>query len=194
VTATAVRRGRPRSEAIDAAILDATVDEIVDVGFFAISMESVAARAGVAKTTVYRRWPDAGELGLEALRRLKGPAGEPPNADPREQIRWIAERARRVWNNPTFAAAMRRAIAEGAAHPQLYRASRERLVGPHVAMMNAAIERAQDDGVIRADVDPTLVRRMIVGPLLSAALTLQKGVTAAELECTIDVVLRGLAP
>jgi AcrR family transcriptional regulator len=194
VTTAAARRGRPRDEAIDEAILDATVHEMIDVGFFAISMESVAARAGVAKTTVYRRWPDAGELALEALRRLKGPAGEPPEGDPREQIHWLAEQARRTWNNPTFAAAMRRVIAEGTAHPELYRESRQRLVGPHVRLMNAAIERAQHEGLIRTDADPNWVRRMIVGPTLSAAFTMQRGVTAAELERTIDVVLRGLAP
>ena len=112
-TVSAVRRGRPRDEAIDAAILDATVQEIIDVGFFAVSMERVATRAGVAKTTVYRRWPDAVELGVEALRRLKGPVGEPPDAGARDQIVWLAERMRRVWANPTFAAAMRRVVAEG---------------------------------------------------------------------------------
>ncbi|WP_375489638.1 TetR/AcrR family transcriptional regulator [uncultured Jatrophihabitans sp.] len=188
------RRGRPRDETIDAAILDATVQEMIEVGFFAISMERVAARAGVAKTTVYRRWPDAVELGVEALRRLKGTVGDVPETDARGQIIWLAERMRRVWGNPTFAAAMRRVIAEGTAHPALFRDAQDRLVGPHLVSLNAAIDRAKDDGLIRTDADTTWVRRLIVGPTLSAALTLRKVPTADELVRTIDVVLRGLAP
>ena len=188
------RRGRPRDEAIDAAILDATMAEMIEVGFFAMSMESVAARAGVAKTTVYRRWSDVTELGLDALRRLKGPVEEPPAGTAREQIMWLAERTRRMWADPTYAAAMRRLIAEGTAHPQLYRQSRQQLLGPHLKQMNAAITRAQDDGSIRADLDVNLLRRMLVGPVLSAPLTLQKIPSAEELRFIVTTVLRGLAP
>jgi AcrR family transcriptional regulator len=191
---TGARRGRPRSEAIDAAILDATVDEIIDVGFFAISMESVAVRAGVAKTTVYRRFPDATELGVEALRRLKGPAEEPPRGDAREQLVVLAQRLRRTWSNQRFAAAMRRAVAEGTRQPDLFRDCRDRLVGPHLLLMNAAIERAKDEGLIRSDVDTALVRRLIIGPVLAAAFTLQRLPTAEDVERGVDVVLGGLAP
>ena len=50
--------GRPRSESIDTAIMAATIDELIERGFLAASMESIAQRAGVAKTTLYRRWPN----------------------------------------------------------------------------------------------------------------------------------------
>ena len=118
--ATTSRRGRPRDEAIDAAILDATVQEMIEVGFFAMSIERVAARAGVAKTTVYRRYPDAAELGLQALAHLKGPAADPPEGSVREQLLALLEQMRSVWRNPTFAAAMRRVTAEGTTSPELY--------------------------------------------------------------------------
>ena len=60
----AARRGRPRDPAVDAAILDAAIEEIVERGMGGLSMESVALRAGVAKTTVYRRWAGTGDLAL----------------------------------------------------------------------------------------------------------------------------------
>ena len=52
-----VRRGRPRSVEADAAILDATLELIDETGLTGLSVESVAARAGVGKATIYRRWP-----------------------------------------------------------------------------------------------------------------------------------------
>src|ERR1051326_8266077 len=59
--------GRPRSAQADQAILSAALEELAEVGFEALSIEAVAARAGVGKTTIYRRWPSKMELALEAL-------------------------------------------------------------------------------------------------------------------------------
>jgi len=71
---TAGRRpGRPRREDVDAAILDATIDELEEHGYAAVNIEAVAARAGVAKRTVYRRWPSKDDLMFDAISKLKGP-------------------------------------------------------------------------------------------------------------------------
>jgi len=58
---------QPRGPKVIAAIMDATVEEISEKGYPALSIESVAQRAGVNKTTVYRRWPTKGDLALAAL-------------------------------------------------------------------------------------------------------------------------------
>src|SRR5581483_9010182 len=58
----AAPRGRPRSAEADRAILTATVDLLAERGLAAMSIEEVAARAGVGKTTIYRRWPSKGLL------------------------------------------------------------------------------------------------------------------------------------
>lgn len=60
--------GRPRDPSCDAAILRATVDAFIDGGYAGVSMEGVAARAGVGKATVYRRFPGKAELVVEAVR------------------------------------------------------------------------------------------------------------------------------
>jgi AcrR family transcriptional regulator len=62
------RAGRPRDPACDAAILQATIDAFVVDGYAGVSMEGVAARAGVAKATVYRRYAGKAELLVEAVR------------------------------------------------------------------------------------------------------------------------------
>ncbi|URN14906.1 MULTISPECIES: TetR/AcrR family transcriptional regulator [Streptomyces] len=61
------RPGRPRSAAADAAILEATRAALVELGWSGLSMGDVAARAGVAKTTLYRRWPGKNELVVDAV-------------------------------------------------------------------------------------------------------------------------------
>src|SRR6266446_6100976 len=63
----AAPRGRPRSQEADRAILTATADLLAERGLAAMSIEEVAARAGVGKTTIYRRWPSKGLLALDAF-------------------------------------------------------------------------------------------------------------------------------
>lgn len=63
-------RGRPRSDRAREAILDATLGELTDHGFLGLGIEAIAQRAGVAKTTIYRWWPDKVALALDALRHL----------------------------------------------------------------------------------------------------------------------------
>jgi AcrR family transcriptional regulator len=62
------RAGRPRDPAVDVAILDATADAFVQAGYAGVSIEGVAARAGVSKATIYRRYADKAELVVDAVR------------------------------------------------------------------------------------------------------------------------------
>src|SRR5687767_11847715 len=64
------RTGRPRSATADAAILAATRDALVELGWSKLTLGDVATRAGVAKTTLYRRWPGKNELVVDAMAAL----------------------------------------------------------------------------------------------------------------------------
>jgi AcrR family transcriptional regulator len=188
-------RGRPRDASIDAAILDATVEELIERGFIGLSMEAVAARAGVAKTTLYRRWPGTQELALEAMRSLVvKPAGEPPAGSARDGLLFLLDRMRGTWADPRFAALMRRVAADGTSQPEVYRSCRDRLIRPQIAAMNRELGRAVDEGLIRADADLDWVRQLITSPILAAAMTHRERVTRAQVEYTLDTVLRGVAP
>ncbi|MFL6238923.1 MAG: TetR/AcrR family transcriptional regulator [Actinomycetes bacterium] len=63
--------GRPRDETRDAAILDATIAVLSDVGYDRLTIDAVAAKAKASKATVYRRWPNKAALVVEALNALK---------------------------------------------------------------------------------------------------------------------------
>jgi AcrR family transcriptional regulator len=191
---TDVRRGRPRDEAVDAAVLAAAVEELIERGFAALSIERVAARAGVAKTTVYRRWPSAPELAVEAMRTFEQDVRHPPEGGVRDQLVWLVEVMRRKWNDPRYGAIMRRVTADGVANPDAYRQARDKLVGPHLAVLTAVLRRGVDEGLIRGDADLEWVRQMITAPIMAATLTFKDRVSRAQVEFTVDTVLRGVAP
>jgi AcrR family transcriptional regulator len=187
--------GRPRDEAIDAAILDATIDELIERGFLGLTMEAIAARAGVAKTTLYRRWPGTDELALEAMRSFT-PRGvlDAPDASARDTLMFLLDGMRRTWADPRYGALMRRVAADGTGREALYRHFREKLIGPHVQRMTQALQRAVDEGLIRPDVDLAWVRQLMVSPIMAAALTHKDRVSRAQLEFALDTVLAGLRP
>jgi len=190
------RRGRPRNASIDTEIYAATVDELIEKGFLALSMESIAARAGVAKTTLYRRWPAAHELCAAAISSLEP---EPDQAPPaggtvRDDLLVLLQRMRRKWASPRYGALMRRAAADGSVRPEVYLQVRDKVVAPHVAAMNTVLRRGIDEGLVRPDVDLDWARQLLAAPILAATMTLKSKISAAQVEFTVDTVLRGLAP
>jgi AcrR family transcriptional regulator len=181
--------------AIDGSILDATVDELIECGFIGLSMEAIAARAGVAKTTLYRRWPGTYDLAVEATRGLEaGLAEDAPAGSARDSLFVLLDRMRRTWANPRFGALMRRMAADGTRQPEIYRDCRDRLVAQHLRLMRRELERAVAEGLIGADVELTWVRQMLCAPIMSAVLTHGTPLTRGQLEFVLDTVLRGLAP
>jgi len=188
------RRGRPRSESIDTAILEAAIEELIAHGLVGLQMEAVAARAGVAKTTVYRRWPATSDLALAAVRYIKPLPVDPPEGTVREQLLWLLQRMRAQWGEPRYAALMRRIAADANTAPDLYRDGRTRLIGPHIEVMHRVLERAVADGLVAPDADLELLRMMMTSPITASALTLAPYPSAAQVERAVDTVLRGAAP
>src|ERR1700734_4534515 len=84
---TAARRpGRPRSEQAEQAILEAAIEAVGDRGIDGVSCEDVAARAGVGKATLYRRWPGKEDLLIAAFAAMRRPLPEPLGESVREDL------------------------------------------------------------------------------------------------------------
>jgi hypothetical protein len=101
---------------------------------------------------------------------------------------------RRKWNDPQYSAMMRRVTGDGVAQPETYKQARDRLIGPQLQAMHRVLQRGVDEGLIRPDLDLSWVRQMMTAPITAATLTLKERVSRAQVEATVDTVLRGAAP
>jgi AcrR family transcriptional regulator len=191
--------GRPRSTKAHQAILHATLELFADEGFDAMSIEAIAARAGVGKTTIYRRWDSKEELMLDATRSLQA---EIPIVDTGNLRDDMIHLLKLVWDmssrNPLLEKLYVRIIGESRANPDLYRFFYEHQLGPRLQHFRQMIERAQACGEIRKDLDPFIVLDLFTGPLVSHLLLTGPLASAPYPddfpEQLVDAILQGLAP
>src|SRR5689334_810812 len=107
------RPGRPRDEAVHRAILKAGSQLLGEQGYGAFSIEGVAARAGVAKQSIYRRWPSKGALLLDLyMDGMSDDSAADPSLDPAEQLRHLLSRSIERLREPAWANTLRSIIAE----------------------------------------------------------------------------------
>jgi AcrR family transcriptional regulator len=189
------KRGRPRSEEAELAVLDAAIELLAEQGYGGFTVEAVAARAGVAKSTIYRHWPGKNELIIGALTTIKGPLAEPPGGTVEHELKWLMEHMRRAWFNSTHGRIMRRLAAEGSDQPELYRMFKDRVVEPRRAVTRSIIERGIAEGSIRPDIDVDAVIGMLAAPVIVAVMTHgENRLTRRQLDFVIETVLAGIAP
>ncbi|HYF24116.1 MAG TPA: TetR/AcrR family transcriptional regulator [Baekduia sp.] len=188
---TTLTPGRPRDAARDTAILQAAGDLLAEVGYDAMSMDAVAARAGVSKATIYRRWPGKADLVLATIRARDFFAEEVPDTgDLRGDLLALFDQARRRLEESSFdhlagvLAALRRA-------PDLARPVREQLLGLWSARVHTLVERAADRGEVRRPDGAALELLAQIGPSLVAVQVLleDEPLDAAFFERLVDCVL-----
>jgi AcrR family transcriptional regulator len=159
------RRGRPRSEAADQAILRAATGLLAERGLPGMSIEEVAARAGVGKATVYRRWPSRGVLALDSfladfggLQRLADTGSL--RGDLRGALRGWVHAVTQTPAGPMLASL----IAEAQRDPALAAAWRARVLEPIRERHRGMLERAVARGDLPADVDYDVLLDLLFGP------------------------------
>jgi AcrR family transcriptional regulator len=147
------RRGRPRSEEAHRAILAAVVELLPEHGLMGLTIEAVAARAGVGKTTIYRHWDSRNELIVEALQQLR-PAGAPPDTGSLAgDLEAVVNLQRRRLDASTLPRVMPRILSEASEDPELHAEIVRTAVQPIRAMLEEFVERAIARGELREDVD-----------------------------------------
>lgn len=160
------RPGRPRSARAHQAIVAATLELLAKTGYQAMSLEGVAARAGVSKATIYRRWPSKEELTIEALASLDPENQVIETGDLRGDLIAILRREMEPGTQPASIALLLRLMGEVMENPELFRVYRERVVAPQMDQLVAVVERAKARGELRSDVDPVLLLELLGGPIL----------------------------
>lgn len=157
------RPGRPRSSEADVAILGATAELFTERGYAGVTVEAVADRAGVAKSTVYRRYPGKPELVLAAVAHtLGGPPTLVATGDLEDDLVAALQRVRAKLASPDTAGAIPAAMVAAAQHPEFGRLHRRFVTDARSAVLDlvrAGIER----GDVAADTDPEMLVDLLGG-------------------------------
>jgi len=188
------RTGRPRSSAVDGAILSAALDEFTEVGLQGVTIARVAARAGVPRSTVYRRWSTVEDLCRDALDLVRDPVPTPPGGSVRDDVLFILEYTRGIVTASRFGELLPQLAVEARRDPgQAHRYVSER-IGPDRAVLAAVMRRGIAEGSIRGDIDIDLVLDTFVGIIVYRSLWGPAPVTSAQMADIVDAMLAGLAP
>ncbi|MDH6112846.1 AcrR family transcriptional regulator [Kitasatospora sp. MAP12-15] len=146
-------KGRPRSAAADRAILDATREALAEVGWGGLSMGQVALRAGVAKTTLYRRWPSKNELVMDAVATQLEELEVTDLGSLRADIEDVVAQFAALLSRPETQAALLALFAEATRDPQLRKRIRETIVDPQKRLVRRGRANAQARGELDPDLD-----------------------------------------
>ena len=161
------RPGRPRSEQAEQAIIEATLDLFAEQGFEGVCVEAVAARAGVGKATIYRRWPNKEELLLAAFSSLKSPFPEPKGVSVRDDLLVMVEVMCADKADPRKSRRYALLLGEGEKYPRLMARYKETVVQPRRDAMRAVIRRGMETGELRPDTDVEVAMLTLTGAIMA---------------------------
>src|ERR1700679_1127246 len=188
--------GRPRSEQAEQAIIEATLDLFAEQGFEGVCVEAVAARAGVGKATIYRRWPNKEELLLAAFGSLKSPYPEPAGVSVRDDLVAMVRVMCSNKADPRKARRYALLLGEGEKYPRLMARYKETVVEPRRDVMRAVIRRGIETGERRPDIDVGVSLVALTGVVLAKEKSAAGDPDALNDEFAarvVDGVLLGLA-
>ena len=167
-TGAAPRRGigRPRSDAANRAILYAAREELVEHGFTKFRLEHVAARAGVSKSTLYRRWPSKEALAQDLLADLAAPhIAVDDVGDTREELHQCVAHALHAIRDTPFGAVIRALVSQIAMNPRLGDPFRATVVHARRTEVARVVARGVERGDLRPDCEADVATELLVGPV-----------------------------
>lgn len=188
------RRGRPRSPEADQAIVEAALELIAEEGISALTVEAVADRAGVGKSTIYRRWASKTELVDAAFTHLSDQFPEAHGHTTRDRL--ISLLGSPHAPGSRAARLLPRILSHKMAQPDLYADFFNRVIEPRREQLRSELRRGIECGDIRPDIDLNVMVNTLVAPFLYRVLVLPtSGPPPDDLAATVvDLALQGLAP
>jgi AcrR family transcriptional regulator len=160
------RKGRPRSEDAHRRILEAARDLLAEGSYADLRLEHVAARAGVGKATIYRRWASKEALAQQLLADLAGPhIAVEDVGDTREEMRAAVMNPLRAVTDTPFGPVIRSLLSQIATNPTLGDPFRATVVRARRDEVAKVITRGVERGDLRPDADPAIATELLVGPV-----------------------------
>lgn len=182
-------RGRPRSAETDEKIVHSAQALLREAGPSGVTLAAVAAHSGVARTTIYRRYHDRGELLTAALRQIVDQGQPPEGLGVRDKVQWVLERTEEVLVHGVGPGAVASLLA--GTDPE-FGSSLRRSLDIGLSPVRAQIEADVEDGTL-VDADPTLLLDLIMGACLAQALR-SGGTTRRRRTETAELLARLLRP
>lgn len=164
LSGTAGQRGRPRDPARDRRILAATLELLATIGYRSLSVDAIAARSGVAKTTLYRRWPRKADLVLDVVEEHLGPREIPETGDPLEDLRRLLDALYRELADTAIGRAWPFIAAQLLADEETADQYRSRVITPKHRQAMDLLHRAVDAGQLPAGLDLNLIATAVAAP------------------------------
>jgi AcrR family transcriptional regulator len=184
--------GRPRDPRIDAAILSATGELLVKIGYSNLTLAAVADRAGTTKTALYRRWSSKAELVHEAAFPVAPTALVDPAGDMAADVRAMIAATRDVFTTPVMRAALPGLVADMSADSELNARLMSRFAGLFTAV-RVRLDEAVDRGEVHPHVDPDRLIELIGGAtLLRLLLRPDEQLDDAWVDQTSAIVVHGV--
>jgi AcrR family transcriptional regulator len=192
--APARKPGRPRSEQAEQAIIKAALELFAEKGPDGLCVEAVAARAGVGKATVYRRWRNKEDLLLAALGSLKSPLPDPDTGSVRDDLIAMVTVMSQDAVDPARQRQFTLLLGEGEKYPKLMARFAETVVEPRRDIMRNALRRGIEAGQIRPDLDIEVAMLTLTGAAMSRGRCEIIPHDGEFAERVVDSLLLGFAP
>ena len=187
----APRPGRPRSNEARQAILKSALELLDEVGFGSLSIEGVAARAGVGKATVYRWWKHKAEIVMEAfLTKVQPELDFPPGELFEEALRNQLLRVSRIFASK-MGPVIGTVIGAGQSEPELLRDFYRNWVEPRRTHARKMLQEAVDRGEVRSDVPPDVILDLLYGAMYFRLLVRKDRIDKAYAESIANIVMDG---
>ncbi len=186
-----------RNERSRQAVLEATRELISEVGYAKISIEGIAARAGVGKQTIYRWWRSKGAVVFDSFLALSEGADGialPDTGDIEADLKAVMRATAAEFADPAFEAPIRALNLEIAGDPELAALYREKLAAPVDEAKKERLRSAQRAGQIAADADLDLALELLYAPLYQRWLLRTGPITQEYADALVDHLLRALSP
>ncbi|MFE0548435.1 TetR/AcrR family transcriptional regulator [Streptomyces pilosus] len=189
-------RGRPRSEAVERAVIESVMGLLEDgMPLAELSIERIARTAGVGKATIYRRWSGKEDLFVDVVRAAGPPDPELPGTSVRDDLVVLLESLRPRGPAGRTSAILHNVHAQMKSSPHLWAAYHDTVVVPRRTLGLEVLRRGRENGELRADVDVELLHDIVVGPVLVRTVLRPDADLPDDLAArVVDTLLQGLRP
>lgn len=183
-----VRPGGRSARVVDA-VLGSALKELARAGYSALSIDAVAKKAGVNKTTVYRRWPTKASLVVAAVTDALVFEAAPEQASLRDDLLSLTHRLN-AWVRTPVGTAIVRTLAVEMHRPEVFAMSRTAKLKVK-EQWTAAVQRAVARGEVPTGTDPDLIFELITGAVVDTFVRVTHVVDDRFLDGIVDLVIAG---